>query len=455
MQNKNNELLLLKSNDQYNYIDILFWLSIIFYLNPGGFVSSFISLRIAQPILLVIIWFLFLFVSRSFIKINLVNKSVVMISFVCFVFFLYYSIVFLFINDFYTSMNIVEKLLKTRLVYTSWLLFLPVCYFTVYRSNRIFLNLFCIISLVVFFLLMEEIYFNLGLMQVNSINRGFFNVDRHLLVGYGLLEMGLYLPFSIYILPRINFKEKRFYTICSLLIFLIYFLSLTRRYFIFIILSFFISSFLSRYLFKKSIISKFSFISISVVSITLSYFLFSEHFNAMLQSINTLFFGYGTTHRRLSLYEHAPTLDMIKNNLWFGSGYINEWYTNNTFFEQRVDTDFGLSGSDYVFLSTIGMFGIVGIVTFLPLYYILISNLISGVKFVKKYFKLILRRIDYNIYPLILFITTIIFFSKHIISYPNWFSFIGPTSQVPKYYILLGLFIGSIQKIKNNVSLSK
>ena len=55
----------------------------------------------------------------------------------------------------------------------------------------------------------------------------------------------------------------------------------------------------------------------------------------------------------------------------------------NTFLIQKVSTDFGLEGSDYVFLSSVAMFGLFGIFLFLPFYIFLIRTLVICLRFIK------------------------------------------------------------------------
>ena len=452
MGNENNNYLL-SINKSYSYIDILFWICIILYLDPAGITSSLGNIRMMQPLILVIIWILFIISSKSIIYINDYSKK---IQIFFFIFFIYYIFIFLYLQDSYSSLSFIEKFLKTRLVLTSWLLFLPVTYFVAYKSNKIFLKSFSISAIIIGLLLIIEVNFNLNLIDLNTFNRGFFNAERYLLKAYGILEFGLYIPFSLIIIPyRSMNNDKKIWIVSSLFVFLIYFLSLTRRYFIFMTIGALMSYILSKYLFNKTLIKKRTILIYLLCLSCILYFFFSEHFFAMIESFRTLYSGYGTTHRRLSLYQHTSTISMISNNPWIGTGYINEWYTNNTFSEQIVSTDFGLSGSDYVFLSSIGMYGIIGVLIFTPVYYFLIKFLLNSISFLKENIYRLIENINLNIYPLLLFLSAYIFFVKHIISYPNWFSFIGPTAQTPKYYIILGILFGAFQKLVLNLKFRK
>ena len=452
MVNENNNYLL-SINKSYSYIDILFWICIILYLDPAGITSSLGNIRMMQPLLLVIIWILYILSSKSIIYINNYTRK---IQIFFFIFFIYYMFIFLYLQDSYSPLSFTEKLLKTRLVFTSWLLFLPVTYFIAYKNNRIFLKLFSISAIIIGLLLIIEINFHPNLIDLNTFNRGFFNAERYLMKAYGILEFGLYIPFALGILPyRSTNNDKKLWIAASLFIFLIYFLSLTRRYFIFITIAAMLSYVLSKYFFNKTLIKKSTLLIYLLCFAFMLYSSFSEQFFAMIESFNTLYSGYGTTHRRLSLYQHTSTINMISDNLWIGSGYINEWYTNNTFSEQRVSTDFGLAGADYLFLSSIGMYGIIGVLIFTPVYYFLIKFLLNSISFIKENIYQLVENINLNIYPLILFLSAYIFFFKHIISYPNWFSFIGPTAQAPKYYIILGILFGAFQKLVLNLKFRK
>jgi len=434
-----------------NYtLDYIFWILVIFYMDPGGLVSMFVNLRIFQSISTILIITIFLFCYQENNLKNLINNKFIKRMLVCFIiWFFYYVIVFLVIRDDYSSMSLLSKLLKTRIYYSSWLIVLPISYFIAYRNQMIMFKVFTISTIFIGLCIPISIFGGIDLIILNDFSRGFVNVDRYMMGGYGLLEWGLYILFALLILPRSN--NKNIYFIVSATCYFIYTISLTRRYFFYVLITAFISYVLSNYLFKN--ISKYRsrLLIVGSVFFLILYVVFNEYATSIPTTFSSQSINYGTASARLSLFSHEPTVKLFENNVFFGTGYINEWYSNNTFNALKVQTDFGLEGSDYVFLSSLAMFGIVGIFIFSPFYLYLFQVIFFGFKIIKNNFNYIDLN-DKNIYMSMIFlISTSLFFTRHIITYPDWFAFVGPHGSYSKYYILLGILLGSLDYIYRNI----
>ena len=123
--------------------DYIFWLSVLLYLDPGGYFINLSNVRFSKMFFWAIIWIVFLWVTNfNGIKISFYNKSFRRALLFVMTFMLYYLFVFLIINDSYTFLSLTERLTKTRLILIGWSLIIPIYYFAAYRSLKLFLLLY-------------------------------------------------------------------------------------------------------------------------------------------------------------------------------------------------------------------------------------------------------------------------------------------------------------------------
>ena len=432
----------------------IIWLAVFFYLDPGGYIAEFWNVRFAKNVFLVLTWSLFIY-NTNFKGINrcLNDKSFQRIVVMLMIWYIYFVVVFLIIRDDYATISLISRFVKTRHILSGWLIIFPTYYYITYGNPRIFIKIFTRLSILIAVLFLLNVFFSLELIFTHSSDRGYVSVLRHLLNGYGILEIGLYLLIATIIVPRNKLSsDRKMLIISSIGIYLIYILSLTRRYFAYIGIASIIGYVLSNRIFKTSgtFQRKAIFVFIGL-TILLGVF-FQDYLFGIIEGFKTITFdeteSYGTTASRLGLFSHEPIYNMFRDNPIFGTGYINEWYTNT---EGTITTNYDLSGADYVFTSSVAMFGIFGILLFIPFYFLLFRN-------IKHTFKIITVNISYLkkhlnfFYPTLVLITgTALFFLRHMITYPDWFSFIGPQSVFEKYFILLGIYYGCSRKLKLNL----
>ena len=432
--------------------DYIFWISVLFYLDPGGYIMQIIDQRIAKNILLLIIWSVFLISSKAKgIEISLRNRRLRLAHIYILIWVFYFLLVFVIVKDEYTSQSISEKLLKTRLTITGWLLFIPIYYFTAYRSSRLFLKLFNITTIYFFIVMMLTVLTGQTFVYLHTLGREFVDVQRVLLDGYGFIEFGLYLLIGYSIIPmKKDILYRRGILLSSISAYLIYIISITRRYFLFaaiaIVLGFVISK---RVIGLKSKYQ--SQIIVLIVSVFILTLLISPaYISGVVSGFKTISLSeeeeYGTTRDRMSLFAHEATVNIIRDNPFLGTGYINQWYSNTDV------ENYGLEGADYVFISTIGMYGFIGILLFLPFYFIITKEILVGLKFIKQKRNVIFTNLNITGISLIIFISSSIFFLRHLFTYPDWFAFIGPHSEFEKYYIGVGLIMGALVNLKLLVS---
>lgn len=437
-------------NEQKKLIDYLFWIIIVLYLDPGGHIQEVVSIRIFKTLVIPFTWILFLFGSNlkgfQLIGQDRVMKQICILLVLWYV--IYYAGIFVYIRDGYTEISLVGRLIKTRINFLAWTMIVPVYYFIVYRGISVFIKVFTFTTIYVGVAMMISVIFGLELVNFISSSRGYVETDRFLLRGFGILEMGLYLIVGLTIIPKQYFNSGRLWLIAaSISTYFIYISSLTRRYMVYIVLSWLIGHFIAKYVFQRG------FFNMKIIVVTLlitigSFIVLSEYTTAIVESFETFTLdqskSYGTTAVRLSLFEYEPILEKINENPLLGTGYINEWYSNT---EEKIEIRYGLEGSDFVFLASIGMFGFLGLILFLPFYFKIGRMIFNHFKLIRNNLKYLEKKPEGFGPYLLIFFTTAVFFIRHLFTYPNWFSFIGPNGVFEKYYILMGLLLGSAYKI--------
>ncbi len=431
-------------------VDYTFWLLIFAITDTGGIISSYgFSIRIAQNVLLVAIYLLFLFASnlRGFTRISNDRDFIKVIRILLIWFLVYFILWFTVLNDSYSVLSLSERLIKTRHYFTNWLLIIPVYYFVVYRGSSLFLNLFVSIATLLTILLLISVFTGINLVQYNAFSRGFIEINRISLAGSDILYLGLYLIIAVILVPKkIYSKRRNRIIIAGVAVLVIYLMSLTRRYYFYILFAYIISEFLSHYLFKKKALLSWKAIIGIIITITASALIFPNYTKAVFAGIETVFADesqvYGSTKKRLSLTAHTETTELIKENLWLGTGYMNEWYST----AEEAKQGYGVEGGDYILLSSLAMFGIVGLVLFLPFYFLLYKRLINSIKHYRRNINSYYQNRELIKNSLLLNMSLVLFFIVHLFSYPNWFWFIGPVGSI-EIYVFTGLFFGTSRSL--------
>lgn len=439
-------------------IDYLFWFFVFFLTNTGGIITSLdLSLRIASSIGFVGVFVIFLHVTKgNGFKIVLrdpVFKKLLRVLFFWFAF--YFIIWFLVINDDYTVISLKSRLIKARFFYLNWLLSIPAYYFIAYRGADLFLRLFLKISILITVLLLITQFLGINILSVNTFNRGYVDVNRISLAGSDFLQLGLYLLVTLLIIPAYFYSRFRKLLICgAIAVLMIYVLSLTRRYYFYLIVAFFMGELISRYLFNKRILVKGKFLLVGLGAFMVLSIALPRYSQAIQESVMTVFASdkdaYGTTKKRFELDGQVETVKLFQDNIWLGTGYMNEWYSNN---EDTVKTNYNIEGADYIFLSSAAMFGVVGLLLFLPFYYLLYNSIIRTFKSIKKHKQAVFNNRSL-VAPIILFMALSLFFLTHLISYPNWFHFIGPAGS-KEMYLYIGILFGVIARINNVIKINQ
>ena len=222
------------------------------------------------------------------------------------------------------------------------------------------------------------------------------------------------------------------------LMFLVWLFSIFRRHIIGTVIYLIITLFLYNYLQRKSFISLKKLVSISIYSIVLIFLLqltFPEYIksttDAMYETFHVIKYGktsLGKEDVRLGAGKEFLQ-SLINENYIFGTGFDMRWRT-------LVGNKAGYEASDYPFLGAIAMYGVFGLLIFLPVYIVLIKALLYDIKY--------LRNHSYSIYSFEAFMLVlfIVYFIFDLLQYINWFL---PLSVImdPRWYIFLAIYLAS------------
>lgn len=425
---------------KYNIVDYIFWLLLIIFTDPGGILEALGEdsgdggINVTDLLFVsMIICYAFTLVKRD-IKIDLSENRIFKYFFL---FLVYYFIVFGYIvpelkNPLGYSFSFF--VIKSRYTIYSVLLFLMVYRFFK-RSTIVFFKSLMLTSSVVIILFIITLVTGIEILPIMKADRGFIKIDRLFLFSYGL--MPLLIPMgSIMLSFKMNITWKRFIIICFGLMFLTWLLSLTRRHIFGTILFLIFSLMMYNYFNGKRLLPLLGIIRISFFSLIVIYIIglsFPKYVEAGQKAVEEIFYvvehGETTTGRKDSRLGTGKVFmqNLIKENYIWGTGFDNRWRT-------AEGDKAGYEASDYPFLGAIAMFGIVGLLVFLPIYLILIKTLRYDFFFIKNH------HIDYNSYEFFALVVFLLFFTYDLLQYINWFKPLSRSSD-NDWYIYLGMYL--------------
>ena len=144
---------------------------------------------------------------------------------------------------------------------------------------------------------------------------------------------------------------------------------------------------------------------------------------------------------RLSLSGKSGIIAAIKENYLFGTGFDPAWFTGDGGKNQW-------EGADYVFLASFAMYGILGLLLFLPFYIIVVKLITAFLKLTKSHYNYFVNQKE-TLLLLVIGLASISEFIRNLIEYPNWYYPVGAIPDRGKYYIYLGLLLGSYYGLKS------
>jgi hypothetical protein len=236
---------------------------------------------------------------------------------------------------------------------------------------------------------------------------------------------------------KINIKWRKIILIGFGFMFLTWLLSLTRRHifgtFIFVILALMMNN----YFLNKTVLPFNRVISITVYSLIIGFFIylsFPKYIDAGVKTVEETIYvlKYAETTKGKKDVRFGLGKDfmqnIIKENYVWGTGFDNRWRGSG-------DRE-GYETSDYPFLASIAMKGIIGVLLFLPIYIVLIKALRFDIKFIKK------NKINFNSIEFFILTLFILYFVYDLMQYMNWFKQVSRMKDY-EWYVYLSMFLAS------------
>lgn len=435
----------MKKTIKHKIVDYIFWIVFLLFTNPGGILQALGfdngsgGINITD-ILYVILVFCFL---RVFDKsIFLQDKSFIKAIKFLIVFVLYYIIVFSFFvpifknNPFYSPVTTFIKI-RYSIINCSMV---PIVYLFLSRSTDVFIRLFLTISIVVIILFLITVAFGVEILPYHIWKRGFVKIDRIIMVNYGLLPVLIPMGVSVLVF-KFKIKIKREVLLVSFLMYVVWILAIFRRFIFGAIVLYFLNAVFYNYINNKKIVP-IKKLANAVFYFMIIIFILNMTFPKYVDA------GVEAVYQTIYVIQHGETTnglkdvrmgagkqfmqDKINENWVFGTGFDDRWRTGD-------GDEAGFEASDYPFLAAIATNGIVGMLFFLPVYFLLINLLIKDVKYLKNKRPKLNTTIDF------LFITFITYTIYDIIQYMNWFSPVSLFSILNgmKWYVFFGMYLAT------------
>ena len=428
-------------------INYLFWCMLILFTNPGGIVESlniyYITTKININDLLFVLLTLCHFIipkEKTIFDIDYIRTKKLLLIFLT-----YYLIVFITIVPIVNgnlNYSLPEALIKSR--YTVYALLISIYTYEFFKRRwDIFLNVFLFSSVVVLILFIATVVTKLHILQIGLVNRGFVNINRNLMQSQGI--MPLLIPLGVVVIVfNLRIKYRNLILIGFTLMSIAYILELWRRniiaLFVFFILAIAANALINRR--YTLLLGNTVKIILLIASLTfIAYLIFPRYINAAAVGIKESFSVLETERDISGRKDLRMTLDRpfinekFYQHPFFGTGFDNRWRTTG-------GDNQGYEAADYPFLAALAMFGIIGLLVFLPIYFVI-------VKVLKLDFEFLRANNNKNIKSvLFLFVITfMIYFVFDLVQYFNYFQAVSNSDFYYNWYIFLSLYLAARSRL--------
>ena len=443
---------------QTDLITLIFWIIIvIFYMDLGGIIQSSDGemniLAIPSQFVITLMAYVFFYLRYAKSNYNYTNKRFIdYYTLIIIIWYAYYLIWYYWLNNPYFPGFIRLLARNTRMLMQGLIVF-PIIYFA---TNNLydFIKILTWSTFSIILLFVITLLTGIPFIAINTEPRVFINLNRHFLLGEGLLAFSLPIALSY---SMMKFKSDKLTIWSGAMVILYYCLTLTRANIVGIIEHIFIISFIVNYIHSKKIHKMFqrimdirysAAIMVAIISLWLLFPLYLNSLGPIAKNTISVFTGWETdleiVDARLSLTQKVGIVNAIKENMWLGTGYDPAWFSGGGGKDQW-------EGNDYRFLGSFAMYGIVGLLVFLPFYLLAIKIISKILKLIRGNYKLINNNQLVFHLPTIVGIAAASEIIKNIIEYPNWFEPIAASSESPILFIYFGLLLGSLNLIQKKI----
>lgn len=436
------------------YPDYMFWLALVIFLDPGGYIQTYISRGILGGLQITDLTFVLLLIPLISPKIKLkyffIRKDNQWIVLFLLTYTLaYHILVYGYIAPGGSISNVIALLQYQRLTLWGFLSIIP-GYIFFKRNYKLFFKFAMTTSVVLMLFYVITLTTGLNILPIWEFERNRNSgVMRIALLSYGFAQWFLYMLFIKIIynirLPKINW----FYFIAGV-IFLAEILTLTRR----VVLRMFFQFFLIYYLHQKMIGKRLFSPKLGKVLIFLSvlvlmlYVIAPKYINYTLVGLEDVISIVETGKNLNGEVDGRVNNDIPKHLLRFkespiiGYGWDELWYSNLT-------EEGGLSANDSPVTAALGMFGILGLLFFIPFYLKVFQILYKTYKLLTYFYITGKAKTQALLFTICLFLMTN-FITQYTLSFMNYFNDL--TSGVPRVtsMLYLGFLLAGVDILRNS-----
>ncbi len=431
---------------KFQNIDYYFWGLFIIYSNPGGILNALGligseggSITIRDLIFFLLVGCFVVMYLNFKVNSTLYNKAIKYLV----IFLLYYFIVFgyftpiLKLNEGHSFLFFLKK---TRTTIYSILLFIMIYHFFV-RSNVLFFRMLFVSSIFILILFIATIITGIEILPLDTLNRGFTKTKRIFLKSYGYMPLLIPIGAVVIVFFKKKFAWKNIVLIAFGLMFLGWLLSITRRHIIGTIIYLFLCLTVLNYFQHKALISVKKLFTVLIYVVGIGFLIsltFPKYIQAttlaLEESISVVESGKSSSGGKDARMGFGKEFmqDLIKENLYFGTGFDNRWRT-------KEGDEQGYEAADYPLLGAIAMTGIFGLISFLPVYILLVRSLIFDLQYFRNH-----KNVNYHSLEFFSLIVFIIYFMYEMIQYMNWFSPVSLSGR-SSWYVYLAMYFASRQ----------
>jgi hypothetical protein len=423
------------------YPDFMFWLALTIFVDPGGYIQTYIGRSIIGGIQLWDLQFVLLMLPLVSQKIKIKAYFKYKDNRWIFNFLLIFALVYqIFIYGFLMpgiSFKAVLNFLQyERLTIVGFTAIVP-AYIFFRRSYFSLVKVAYVSSLTIVILFLITFTTGVPIIPIWTFKRGLgTDAMRVAMISYGYAYWFISILFASLLL-KINLPNKKWIYFIALSMLIVVTLTLTRRSIVGILFVGFVVYFLRQRIMNGSMISP------KLVRILLVFFLaimalsviapkYIRYSTAMINStIDLIVIGEGQEGVKDGRVEgDIPAhLARFHQSPYFGYGYDAAWYSNKT-------VEGGLSANDVPITAAIGMFGIVGLIWFSVYYFKIFRILLQTFKILKiLYRKNIANQMPYLF--IIAFILLISFIIRYTLNFMNYFEDL--ISGVPRVNLMINL----------------
>jgi hypothetical protein len=368
----------------------MFWLAVTIFLDPGGYIQTFITRSMIGGLQLWDLQFVLLLIPLLSPKIKILyffkfkDNRWIFFFLLCFAI-IYHILVYGYIMPGGTSGPLLDFLQYERLTIIGFIAIIP-AYIFFRRSYHILIKFAFVTSIIVALFYLITITTKLPLIPILSFERGLgTNAMRIGMLSYGFAYWFIYIAFIIVIF-KVKLPRKGLIFFIGITLFVAVILTLTRRSILTILYVIILIYFIYQRFNHLPVVSvKFLRpLFLFFIALLALWFIAPQYINYSKEMINSTF-SYIDPNKTEVLNDNRLENDIpkhlarFKESPIFGYGYDAKWYSN-------IVEEGGLSANDVPLTAALGMFGVVGLFIFSFFYFKVFKILLNTYRVAKFYY---------------------------------------------------------------------